>query len=145
MPRLGQPEAEPWQSLGGHRDSEPPQADHASRSLATASLAPATKPETRTAGASGLASHALSSWLLLAFQVARLSRAGILRSFLKVRSAWGQGLGPCYQDSSGQATQATQAPSGWVVARLVQGGATDFKLARDLLRLRPCVGPIGLT
>ena len=63
---------------------EPPQADHASRSLATSSLAPATKPETRTAGASGLASHAHSSWLLLAFQVARLSRDGILRSFLRL-------------------------------------------------------------
>ena len=96
---LGQVSLRP--SHGSHWGAirEPPQADHASRSLATSSLAPATKPETRTAGASGLASHALSSWLLLAFQVARLSRAGILRSFLRLGLS---DLRPSGQVMSGQ-------------------------------------------
>ena len=53
------------------------------------------------------------------------------------------GTSPGYHDSSGQATEATQAPSGWAVAGLVQGGATDFKLTSDLLGLRPSESWVG--
>ena len=82
MPRSGQPEAEPWQSLGGPFASLLRLITQAGAwPLQAWPLQPNPRlgrPEPQDWPAT------LSSWLLLAFQVARLSRAGILRSFLRL-------------------------------------------------------------